>query len=312
MMRWAEITVEVPSASVEPVSAALNGIGCAGVAVVDPRAPSSDPFADWTAEEQLARAKMPDRCRVTAYLPVDDRIEAALDTLQERLTTLEELGFDSGRGILLRTVEDDCWADAWKQYFKPLRVGRRFVVKPTWSAWEASPGDRIIEIDPGMAFGSGTHPTTRLCLQLLEEEEPQLDGARVLDWGTGSGILALGAALLRATEVVAVDLDPTAVRTAQENADRNGLSGRIHPAVGSIAAVPADPQFDLVVANIVADPIIDGASEIVAHLRPGGRAIVSGIIDQREAEVIAALEAAGLSLLSTLEEEEWRALHLRR
>ncbi len=314
-MKWAEISLHVARSATEPVSAVLTEIGCAGVVVADPDAVSSDPFAEWTAMERpaLRRADASSepgpqpaaRCTVSGYLPVDDRLEGALDDLQTRLEILREYSLDPGEEVTLRTVDDASWAEAWKAYFKPLRVGEHFVIKPSWEPWEAAAADRIIEIDPGMAFGSGAHPTTKLCLTLLERSLHA--GERVLDWGTGSGILAVGAARLGAREVVAVDLDPVAAEVAAENVRRNGLDGVIRTSAASIESVPADPAFDRVVANIVADPIIAGAPEIRRHLRPGGEAIVSGIIDRREAEVVAALEAAGLTLRETLRDEDWRA-----
>lgn len=304
-MRWAEISLLTSPVPVEAVSSVFTECGCAGVMVVDPRAVSSDPFAE---PREYSDEPGSELCTVTGYLPVDDRLEAALDEIQTRLGILVECDLDVSTELTLRVVDDAGWADAWKSYFKPLRVGQHFVIKPSWESWDAAPGDRIIEIDPGMAFGSGSHETTRLCLMLLEEAiQP---GQRVLDWGTGSGILALGAACLGATEILAVDLDPVAVRVAAENVERNALTEVIQTGVASIESIPATPPFDWVIANIVADPIIEGAAEIRAHLRPGGQAIVSGIIDLREAEVVAALEAAGLRLVRTLKDDDWRAFHL--
>lgn len=304
-MRWAEISLLTPPAPVEAVSSVFTECGCAGVMVVDPNAVSSDPFAERLVRPDAPRLTGSERCTVTGYLPVDDRLEAALDDIQSRLAILVECGLDVSTELTLRTVDDEGWAEAWKSHFKPLRVGSHFVIKPSWESWDAAPEDRIIEIDPGMAFGSGSHETTRLCLTLLEETVQP--GERILDWGTGSGILSLGAACLGAREIIAVDLDPVAVRVAAENVERNGLTDVVQTGVASIESVPDDPPFDRVVANIVADPIIAGAAEIRAHLRPGGQAIVSGIIDLREAEVVAALEAAGLRLQRTLKDDDWRA-----
>jgi ribosomal protein L11 methyltransferase len=303
-MRWAEISLDVRPSSVEPVSAALTEAGCAGVAILDPHAVSSDPYA----QDERPSPSPAAPCVVTGYLPVDDRLEGVLTDLQRRLGILAACRLHDGGEITLRTVDEDSWADAWKTYFKPLRVGRHFVIKPSWEEWLAAPGDRVIEIDPGMAFGTGGHPTTRLCLQLLEKiVQP---GDRVLDWGTGSGVLAVGAALLGAREVIAVDLDPVAVRAAGENAQRNGYGGIIRASTGSIEEISSNPPFDRVTANILASPIIAGAAAIREHLRCGGQAIASGVIDQREEEVVSALEGAGLTHLRTLAEEEWRAFLL--
>ncbi len=286
----------------------LDAAGFAGVAVHDPQAVSSDPFADWAQADAPADGDL--RTRVTGYFPVDDRLEAALDDLQGRLRVLKEEGLPISDEVTLRTVQESEWADAWKTYFKPIRVGERLVIKPTWEEWETAPGEIVLDIDPGMAFGSGGHATTRLCLALLEVLVRP--GDRVLDWGTGSGILAVGAAALGAGKVEGCDLDPVAVRVSGENIERNGLSDQVTVRVDSIEAMPVEPAYDVVVANIVADPIIAGVGEIARRLRPGGAAIVSGIIDAREAEVAAALTAAGLTAVETREEEDWRALLFRK
>jgi len=309
-MRWAEISVQVVPTSVEAISAAFTEAGCAGVSVVDPCAVSSDPWADCVDDPTVPRPAKGSHCTVTGYVPVDDRLDPFLADLRARFDLLRDAGLPVEDELTLRSVEDESWAEAWKAHFKPLRVGRHFVIKPSWEDWDTGPEDRVIELDPGMAFGTGTHETTRLCLQLLEDTVSA--GDRILDWGTGSGILSVGAALLGAAEVAAVDLDPIAVSATAENAERNGLSSVIRVEIASIESVPADPPFDIVIANIVADPIIAGAAQIFAHVRLGGQAIVSGIIDHREGEVVAALCAAGLTLQRTLRDEDWRALLLRR
>jgi ribosomal protein L11 methyltransferase len=242
---------------------------------------------------------------ITGYLPVDDRLEERLEGLRERLAVLRESGLDPGDGLAVRFVQDEDWAEAWKAYFRPIRVGRSLVIKPSWETLAAADGDRVIELDPGMAFGTGAHPTTQLCLALLEERVAP--GDRVLDLGTGSGILALAAARLGAREVLALDLDPVAVAAARENVAANGLAGVVRVEEGGVEAAPG-PPYDLVVANILADVIRDLAPALALQLRRRGLLIASGIIADRAADVTVALRAAGFDLEEERAQEEWRAL----
>jgi ribosomal protein L11 methyltransferase len=235
---------------------------------------------------------------VTGYLPVDERLEGTLRTLKAAL---------DGGDITIRFVAEEDWAHAWKQYFKPQRIGQRLVIKPSWEAYAPEPADLVIEMDPGMAFGTGLHATTRLCLQGLEARVTP--GVRVADVGTGSGILAVAAILLGAEHVAATDNDPLAVRIARENAQRNGLSARI---TVDEASLPPPGTFGLITANILADIILAMADELVAALAPGGVLIASGIIDTRADAVHRGLEAAGLTWETTETEGEWVAIHARR
>jgi ribosomal protein L11 methyltransferase len=211
-------------------------------------------------------------------------------------------------------VVDEGWADRWKEHFKPLRVGRRFIICPTWEEPEPRPGDLVIRIDPGQAFGTGHHETTRLCLEWLDDYDHLLAQhyrasaspsrrPSFLDVGTGTGILAMGATLLGWAEVVAIDNDPEAVRVAAENVTINGLDARIRLATGSVDQVQG--RFDVVTANIQALPLIDLAAALVSRLSPTGRLVLSGILLEQRDMVVAAYGRQGLRLTSERSAGEW-------
>jgi ribosomal protein L11 methyltransferase len=204
----------------------------------------------------------------------------------------------------LQFVGQSDWADSWKEHFHVVRVGRRFVVKPSWREATASPGEIVIEIDPGLAFGSGLHPTTRLCLKIFEDTAWQ--GRSVFDVGTGSGILSIAAARLGAGPIRAVDVDEVAIRVAEENFARNGLTA-INTAVGSADAA-GGRQWQVVVANILAHILIDLMPHLAAALAPGGRLLLSGMIAEQEADVTAAATAQDLQVIERRVEEDWVAL----
>ncbi len=201
-------------------------------------------------------------------------------------------------------VEDD-WADRWKAYFKPLRVGRRFLVCPTWDNSEPGAGDRVILMDPGRAFGTGHHETTRLCLEWLEDwtESNRPDTMSLLDLGTGSGILAMAGALLGFGRVLAVDNDEEAVEVARENLRVNGLEGRIVLSVGSVGEL--EERFDVVAANLQANPLIEMAHALSERLQPGGMLVLSGILVEQGESVRSAYEEAGLLFVERRSAGEW-------
>jgi ribosomal protein L11 methyltransferase len=217
--------------------------------------------------------------------------------------------------VTARDVAEEDWAEAWKEYFHVEHYGKRIVVVPSWREYEAQPEESVLRLDPGMAFGTGQHETTRMCLEALERSV--VPGARVVDVGCGSGILAIAAAKLGARDVYAVDVDPNCVRVTRENAQINGVDGVVRVAAGSLdASWPfADDlagRCDLVVANIIARVIIELAPAAVGALRPGGRLVVSGIIGEREVETRTALEAAGARIESTRAMEDWRCIEAVR
>jgi ribosomal protein L11 methyltransferase len=207
----------------------------------------------------------------------------------------------------LQFVGKSDWAESWKAHFHPVRVGRSFVIKPSWRDYTPAADDLIIEIDPGLAFGSGLHPTTQLCLKILEDMP--LPGKTLFDVGTGSGILALAALRLGSARARAVDIDDIAVRVTQENFERNGFARRaeVEVAVGS-AADTGGQQWDIVVANILANTIIELLPDLKAAMAPGGSLILSGIIAEQEASVTEAATTHGLRLSERRVEEDWVAL----
>jgi len=282
-MRWAEMTVECAPESVEAVCYAFIEAGCGGVMM--------------TGEDPV---------KVQGSLPVTDELTGRMNALRAHLDRLPEFGLPGLKdGMTLRYAEDEDWANAWKQYFKPSKIGRRLVIKPSWEYYEPQPEELVLELDPGMAFGTGGHPTTRLCLQVLEDYITP--GMRVADIGTGSGILSLAAARLGAEVVFATDIDLLPRKIARENVAINALESVVHILEMDTFDTQAQ-DCDLLVANIVANTIIELAPEIAARLRPGGIFLASGIVDNHCALVSEALEAVGLKGIETRREDIWVCL----
>lgn len=308
---WLELSIEVDQEAVEAVSEILSRAASGGVSV-------EQPFT--TEDEGLAASPILDApVTIRAYLPAIDMrsAQAAIETVRERLGHLTAFELRPIGELHIREVHEEDWATAWKEHFPVMRLGRRIVIKPTWRDYEPQPEDVIIALDPGMAFGTGLHPTTRLCLIGLERwsDEGLVAGASTFDVGSGSGILAVGAALLGAGPVRAVDTDPIAVESTLENATRNKVSVEV-----SQGSLPIEQgPFDLVLANLVASLLVQLAPELAETVRPGdgtrgsgGRLLASGIFVDREAEVRRAFAAAGLRFVSREQETDWVALDLER
>lgn len=250
---------------------------------------------------------------VRGYISAIDAsaVQAAIDGVGRALGHLQAFELRPIGDLQTRVVHEEDWAEAWKEHFPVLRVGHRLVIRPTWREHHAMPGDVVLSLDPGMAFGTGLHPTTRLCLTGIEKwaDSSLLSDARVLDVGTGSGILAIAAALMGASYVLGVDIDPLAVETTKANAAANGMADFIEARTGGLPlAEPA--QFHLVVANLISGLLIDLAAELAATIRPGGRLLAGGIYRDREGEVQSAFESAGLRVVGRMSEEDWVALEL--
>lgn len=313
-MDWVEVKVHTTTAGADLVSEQLMQEGASGTMVED-RADVPDPDKPngfWEIIDPDLIQRMPEDVVVHAWFEPDHRYADRMQALRDRLSQWRrmELGMELGSlEIETQDVKEEDWAEVWKRFYKPFHAGRSLVVKPTWETYEAQEGDRIIEIDPGMAFGSGTHETTSMCLAFLEDY--MTPGARVIDVGTGSGILAIGAALLGAREVLAIDIDPVAVKVARENVAHNCLEDRVQCVQGNLLEQRAE-QCDLCVANIIADVICGFAGPLKAHIAPGGLFVCSGIIREREQDVLEALRQAGYELVEERKKGEWVAMISRR
>jgi ribosomal protein L11 methyltransferase len=253
---------------------------------------------------------------VRGYIAASDpqAARAAVEAARRDLAHVQAFELRHIGDISTRVVHEEDWAEAWKEHFPVLLVGRRLVIRPTWREHDGAPDDVVISLDPGMAFGTGLHPTTRLCLAFVEDlaDRDLIAGARVLDVGCGSGILAIAAALLDATSVVGVDTDPLAVETTLKNAALNGLEGQITARTGSLSLKDGAATYDVVLANLIASVLIDLAEPLAAAVRPGGVVIASGIFVDREEAVREAFEAAGLHVVGAKRETDWVALEAHR
>ena len=303
---WLELSVEADVEAVEAVSEILGRVAPGGTSV--------EPGFELTDEGLGARIDPARPAIVRGYVPAHDPavVERAVAATNAALGHLQAFGLRAIGDVRTRLVDEADWAEAWKAHFPVLRIGRRLVVRPTWRRHRRGRDDVVLALDPGMAFGTGLHPTTRLCLAALEgiADRGSFAGVRVLDVGCGSGILAIAALRLGAGHAFAVDTDPIAIESTAANARRNRLARRIHGRVGSLPS--GEPPFDVVLANLIAGVLVPLAPALRDELMPGGSLLASGIFIDREDEVRAAFEAAGLDVVGRTSEGEWVALEAAR
>lgn len=303
---WLELAVVADIEAVEVVSEILGRVAPGGTSV--------EPAFELIDEGLGARVDPTRPAIVRAYVPARDAA-AAQRAAREAATALGHLqafGLRPIGELRTRHVDEADWAEAWKAHFPVLRVGERLVVRPTWRRHRSAPGDVVLALDPGMAFGTGLHPTTRLCLAEIERaaQRGELTAARVLDVGCGSGILSIAAVRLGAASVVGLDIDPIAVEATTANARRNRLARRIRARDGSLPS--GEAPFDVVLANLIASVLVRLAGTLHDELRPGGLLLGSGIFADREAVVIDAFRAVGLAVTGRAIEGDWVALAARR
>jgi ribosomal protein L11 methyltransferase len=301
-VRWLELTVEVDAEAVEAVSEIFGRLG-RGTAVRPTRL-IRDP-----GDELAVREDPTAPYEMTFHLPDDAAAAAALDTTEQALWHLQAFGLRPVGELRVRAVDEADWIDAWKAGFAPQRIGP-VVIVPSWLNEAIAPDEVELRLDPGMAFGTGLHPTTRGCLTLLQSIGPM--PPRVLDVGSGSGVLALAALRLGAGTADCLDTDPVAVETTLANAVANGLDDRLSARVGSLPPIPHADPYLLVLANLVAAVLVELAEPLAAHTALEGRLVASGIIEGRGEEVIDALRGAGFALQERLDDGEWVSLLMTR
>ncbi|HHW07886.1 MAG TPA: 50S ribosomal protein L11 methyltransferase [Clostridia bacterium] len=310
MSNWREITVETTEEAAEAVANLFYEVGAQGVVIEDPRVIARYLEENvWDAYELPSELLEAENIVIKVYLPVDERLEERLKLFESRLAGLERYFVSWLAKVSYAEIAEADWSSAWKTYYKPQRVGERVVISPSWEQYEAQPGDIVVWLDPGMAFGTGSHPTTAMLIQLMERY--LAPGSDVVDVGTGSGVLAIVAAKLGAKSVLALDIDTLAVEIAEQNAALNAVS-RIVSVRYNDLLMGLEGRYQMITANITADPILALLPDARRLLDPGGVLLASGIIRHRYRDIEAKLRALGYTLVETLTEGEWVSLAARK
>ncbi|GEK33298.1 50S ribosomal protein L11 methyltransferase [Kurthia sibirica] len=304
-MKWSEFSIHTSNEAVDAISNILHEAGASGVVIED----SSDLVK---AREQefgeiyaLDPVDFPENgVIVKAYLPINSFLGETVEDIKLAINNLATFDIELGANkVSTCEIDEEDWSTSWKKYYHPVKISNRFTIVPTWENYQPVDSDElIIELDPGMAFGTGTHPTTVMSLQALEKHVTQ--DTNVIDVGTGSGVLAIGAALLGAKHVHALDLDEIAVRSAIENVELNKVSTKIDVVQGDLLDTVKEPA-EVVVANILAEIIMTFTDDAFTIVKPGGIYITSGIIEARKEDVKTSLEAAGFIIEEVMMMEDW-------
>ncbi len=309
-MNWMQIIVTTRHTATEAVAEIFTDLGSGGVEIEDPRTINdylSSAIWDYTDIEM-----QPDLGTdvVKAYFPCDEHLKGKLEYLDAALDGVKKT-IDNAipQEIIYSQINEEDWSSCWKKYFHPIRVGEKIIIKPTWEEYQEKKGDIIVHLDPGMAFGTGTHDTTCLCIEQLEKViTPK---STVFDVGSGSGILSIVAAKLGADKITAIDIDNLAVKIAKENALLNGLSDKIKVWQGDLLSV-VDDKANVIVANIIASIIGELVFDIPKKLSDDGVFIASGIISERADEVVEKARKAGLRLCDKVQKNGWVMLVMRK
>lgn len=307
-MKWSEICIHTTQEAVEPMTNILHEAGSSGVVIEDPQDLAREWPNDFGEIYELNPSDYPaEGVMIKAYLPVNSFLGETVEEIKQAINNLLLYDIDLGHNtITISEVNEEEWASAWKKYYKPVKITERITITPTWEEYEPEEEDELlIELDPGMAFGTGTHPTTVLCIKALEKY--QAKEARVLDVGTGTGVLSIASAKLGAKEVLAVDLDEVAVQSARLNSKLNKVHQSVKVKQNNLADNIEGP-FQVIVANLLAEIVIRLSDKAFDLLEDSGYFITSGIIKNKKAEVEAKLESSGFQVLEVLEQEDWVAI----
>ena len=307
-MKWSEIAVHTTHEATEAIANIFHEAGASGVIIEDSREPDLQRENLFGEIVELDRNDYPaEGVIIKAYLPVNSFLIETMKDIEEAIAQLPKYGIDVGLNKMKTSeVDEEDWATAWKQYYHPVKISGRFTIVPTWEAYTPVDSDElIVELDPGMAFGTGTHPTTVMCMQALEKYVEK--DTIVVDVGTGSGVLSIGAAMLGAKRVQALDLDEVAVTAAKENVELNHVSHLVEVKQGNLLETITEKP-DVIVANILADIIMSFSQDAAQLLDQDGLFIVSGVIEEKKEEVREDLIAKGFEIIEIVMMEDWVAL----
>ncbi|MGP4061659.1 50S ribosomal protein L11 methyltransferase [Halobacillus sp. H74] len=303
-MKWSEVCIHTTSEAIEPVSNIFHESGASGVVIEDPQDMKRQKTKLGEIYELNPDDYPAEGVYVKAYLPLNSFLNETVDGIKHSVTNLKEFGIDIGHNeVSINEVQEEDWATSWKKYYKPVKISEKITIIPTWEDYTPVSSDEIIiEMDPGMAFGTGTHPTTVLSIQALEQYMEK--GDTVLDVGAGSGILSVASVLLGAEHVHAYDLDDIAVSSTKNNAALNNVEGKITAKLNDLLE-GVDGEADLIVSNILAEIIVKFTDDAYRLIKPGGYFITCGIISGRKEMVRSRLVESGFEIVETNKMEDW-------
>lgn len=309
-MKWCEISIQTSHEAVELIAEIFRDLGASGVVIEDPELVNDYITSGKWDYTDIPIAKETEVVVEKAYLPVNGELEGRIQTLQQEIKALASRGVNTAPAVLTTAeLQDEDWSDTWKQYFHTEKPGERVVIKPTWEEYAPQGDEVVIELDPGAAFGTGTHATTSMCIRQLEKLVKP--GMTVFDVGTGSGILSIISAKLGAKNIQAVDYDDSVLKIVEENLEQNNVQDIISVAQSDLMQ-NVHGKAELVIANIIADIIIRLFDQLGEHLEQGGTLLTSGIIEDRIEDVLAAAEAHGYGVVERLENKGWACITFKR